>query len=279
MTGPADAAGGSYATVLTAGVASLGLLGGMRWLRGSSPNDNVKKEAQLQLNYLEDIGEITAKPDCVIVLGGGKPVAQNLPPPWAASRCDAAIEIYQKVGPVHILCLSGGTAHASQLMNAKGLPVWESEASAMYMIERGVDPKHISMETSSYDTIGNAYFARVSFTDIQGWRNLVVVTSKFHMNRTKACFEWIYGAAPKKNYCLSFLSSEDMGLEPNILKLRMEREESRASKTIDLKNKYPSLKSILTFLSTEHGMYAPAMMRKPSKVEISDEVKQSYVVL
>ena len=91
------------------------------------------------------------------------------------------------------------------------MPVWESAASAAYLVNNhGVDPGAIFMETTSYDTIGNAYFTRVQICDVKGWENVWVVTSEFHMPRTKAIFEWIFAASggpPKRRYRMSFLTA------------------------------------------------------------------------
>ncbi len=66
------------------------------------------------------------------------------------------------------------------------------------------------METTSYDTIGNAYFTRVQICDVKGWEKVWVVTSEFHMARTRAIFEWIFaaeGGPAKRRYRMNFFSS------------------------------------------------------------------------
>ena len=95
-----------------------------------------------------------------------------------------------------------------------------------------VDEDRLFVETTSYDTISNAFYARTSFTDVTGWRKLLVVTNevsersitscslfidyinnlllncmvlsviwlsvisntiqKFHIHRSKAIFDWIF---------------------------------------------------------------------------------------
>ena len=60
----------------------------------------------------------------------------------------------------------------------------------------------ILAETCSYDTIGNAFFARTVHTDPRGLRRLLIVNSKFHMPRTEAIFRWVFGAAPDCGYDL-----------------------------------------------------------------------------
>jgi uncharacterized SAM-binding protein YcdF (DUF218 family) len=45
---------------------------------------------------------------------------------------------------------------------------------------------------SSYDTVGNAYFSLAIHALPAGWRRLAVVTSDFHMPRSRALFAGVY---------------------------------------------------------------------------------------
>jgi hypothetical protein len=58
---------------------------------------------------------------------------------------------------------------------------------------QGVPPSHLLKESQSYDTVGNAYFSLTIHALPAGWRRLAVVTSAFHMGRTKAIFDHCYG--------------------------------------------------------------------------------------
>jgi len=199
--------------------------------------------------------------DAILVLGGGRPIKRSLPPPWVTSRCDLAAEAHKKLNSPPILTLSAGTAHADQLLNERGLPVWESEASALYLISNHEMPtKKIFMETSSYDTIGSAYFARTSFCQVFGWKKLLIITSQFHMPRSRAVFDWVFNApategAVNPGYELLYLESQNTGLDEDILNARLEREEIGRKRVESQERKYDTLLKILTFLTTEHGMY------------------------
>lgn len=50
-------------------------------------------------------------------------------------------------------------------------------------------------EVSSYDTVGNAYFSLTIHALPSGWRRLAVVTSHFHMPRSRALFADLYQLA------------------------------------------------------------------------------------
>ena len=40
-------------------------------------------------------------------------------------------------------------------------------------------------ETTSFDTIGNAFYSRNDHCSLAGWRRLLVITSEFHLARTR----------------------------------------------------------------------------------------------
>lgn len=61
--------------------------------------------------------------DAVLVLGGGVPLKEKLPPKWVQARAEAAAKVYKCLArkPV-LLTLSAGTAHVPQLLDSHGLP-------------------------------------------------------------------------------------------------------------------------------------------------------------
>jgi uncharacterized SAM-binding protein YcdF (DUF218 family) len=61
---------------------------------------------------------------------------------------------------------------------ADGLPIWESTASAAYLQKRYGLIDNVYVETTSFDTIGNAFYARTTHTDIAGWKRLLIVTNE-----------------------------------------------------------------------------------------------------
>ena len=59
--------------------------------------------------------------------------------------------------------------------------LWESTACAAYLMNHPkypVEERLLYVETSSYDTISNAFFARSTMTDVAGWRKLLIVTNE-----------------------------------------------------------------------------------------------------
>lgn len=226
------------------------------------------------------------------------------PPFYVEKRCDDAMEVLRRrlnvgvesnrirVQPktLPILCLSAGTAHMPQLLSTDGLPIWESTACASYIKNNSdanglkLGNESIYVETSSYDTIGNAYFARTAHTDPRGWRKLLVVTNEFHMMRTQKIFDWIFslGADRNDNYQVFYLESPNVGMDPDVVRARKEREASSAKSVDKLSRKYSgSLGDIHRFFTQDHALYAAEALVDRGRATdqenaVNDAVKKSY---
>lgn len=124
------------------------------------------------------------------------------------------------------------------------------------------------IETSSYDTIGNAFFARTVFTDVRDWRRVLVVTSRWHMDRTKQIFDWVFSAPSKSeatqaklghkemySYHMRYLMAKDSGMDEHEISDRASKEVGRMQRNREHMQKYKSLCQISSFLNEEHGMY------------------------
>src|SRR5215831_15708372 len=125
--------------------------------------------------------------DAVIVPGGGVRQGGELSP-WVKDRFDVAIE---RSGKAPIVCLSAGTPHRPNPLDETGRPIFEASAGAHYLLRKGFPAERIYIEAASWDTVGNAYFARTMHTDPSGCRRLLVITSEHHMARTAAIFRWV----------------------------------------------------------------------------------------
>ncbi len=190
--------------------------------------------------------------DLIIVPGGGVRVDGTLPP-WSQSRFDRALEIR---GNAPILCLSAGTVH-------KSAPLPEAVAGAHYLIDKGLEPESIIIEKASWDTIGNAFFARTIHTDLGPWRRLVVVNSAFHMERTEAIFRWVFGLAPDLGYELFFETVPDVGMPSADLEFRCARERTSLSRVEALRARILTMSGLHEFLFTGHDAYSAAGLLKP----------------
>ncbi len=194
--------------------------------------------------------------DAVIVPGGGVQDDGRLTE-WAASRFDRALQL-QPGGP--FLALSGGTPH-------KPAQVIEAYAGAKYLLSLGVASECIYTEISSYDTIGNAFFARVQHCDVRRWRRLLVVTSRFHLPRTEAIFRWLFALAPISGYDLTFEASADDGMPSELLTARLEREAASLEAFQDKADRFHSLAEVHAWLYADHGAYRAESVVTPRPVD------------
>ncbi len=135
---------------------------------------------------------------------------------------DHAISKYRDA---YIVTLSAGTTHKPPPLDVNGYPIFESVAAAHYLMRHGILPERILIETSSYDTIGNAYFSRMIHIDPLSLKKLLIVTSEFHMPRTQVIFEWVYHLEGlPQDYDLEFHLVNDEGIDADLLAARRARE-------------------------------------------------------
>lgn len=228
--------------------------------------------------------------DVILVMGGGRPKDKQTPPLWVRSRLDAAARIYnhqyrEADRKPAILAVNGLSSHVVCPLNDRGLPIRHSDAAAQYLVrKRGIEAENIFMETTSYDTIGGAFFSRVQFTEIRGWRRLLVVTCDWHAQRVKSVFDWIFSASyqpSNRPYNITFLGLKETGLSEYILQARKEKEKKSLANVAELREKYSTLIEIQDFLCMEHDMYSAKRLVAddwPSGGvgSISKDVKISY---
>lgn len=143
-------------------------------------------------------GTVIRALDAVLIVGGGVPSSLDKPPRYVQRRCDDGAAVVRRHDnitaadsgrlrqPLPILCLSAGTKHLPQLLSADGLPIFESTSCAAYLEETFDLTKYVYVETTSFDTIGNAFFARTTHTDINGWRHLLIVTNKVRVSSSNS---------------------------------------------------------------------------------------------
>jgi len=158
-------------------------------------------------------------------------------------------------------------------MTTEGLPIWESTAAAGSLLDRGLPASALLVETTSFDTIGNAFFARTSHADLAGWRTVAIITSDFHMPRTRAIFEWIF---PHIN--LVFISTPAVGLSAEAVDARKQREKRSLDSITLLRTQYPKLHDVRNFITTQHELYTAQKLvqRASSMTKLDPKLLASY---
>ncbi len=141
------------------------------------------------LNSGSDVENI--KIEHIFVLAGGQ-LSTGCVNMWVKERLDISLKIANQNNKSIIYCLGGGTYHKNPILNIYGHVIHESKSCSNYLIKSGFDPKRIKREWSSYDTIANGFFACTNFIIPLKIKDFVLITSEFHMERSKVIFNFFY---------------------------------------------------------------------------------------
>jgi len=188
--------------------------------------------------------------DAIIIPGGGVRGGGVLPP-WVIARFDRAIEV---AGDAWLMPLSAGTPYRPPPIDERGFPISEARAGAEYLQDRGIDPRRVLIEESSYDTIGNAYFSRVIHIVPRGFRRVLVVTSAFHLARAEAVFGWVY-SLDGPCCAVEFESVPDIGVDAEALEARLSKERTSLELFQKMSAGIGTLPELHHWLFTEHAAY------------------------
>lgn len=188
-----------------------------------------------------------------ILIPGGGLTPEGMLPEWVRLRFDRALVRY---AGEWLIPLSAGTTHKPPPLNKRGFPIFEAQAGAVYLLEKGIPREKILVEACSYDTIGNAYFARMLHCEPRGLRQLHVITSAFHLPRTEAIFRWVFGLdVTGEPYDLSFEATPDAGIAPDALAARVVKEQEGLLRVAKQRKQFDTLAKLHQFLFTEHAAY------------------------
>jgi hypothetical protein len=191
--------------------------------------------------------------DAVLIPGGGLTDAGELPP-WVVNRLERALA-YGSAD--FFITLSGGTCHKPPPLDERGFPRFESVVAARYLLDHGVAREKLLYETASYDTLGNAFFARTQHLEPRRLRSLLVITSGFHMARTRAMFAFVCGLTPHAvDFQLEFEAVPDVGLDPEVLAARNAREAASLESFLQRSKSVTNMAQLHHWLFAQHSAYS-----------------------
>lgn len=95
----------------------------------------------------------------------------------------------------------------------------EAQVGKDYLLERGVQ-EHILLEEESRDTLSNAFYCRKNIIDPKQIKEFTVITSAFHMEKTKFVFQFVFG----ENYTIHYITSPNGNVNKQELQARIESE-------------------------------------------------------
>lgn len=125
------------------------------------------------------------KYDCMIILGGGVNKDSSLPS-VVEDRLELAIKLYLK-GHSNNFILSGNIGSKNE---NKKIP--EAIAMQYFLLSRRIPVKRLILEDKSKDTFENAYYCK-EICKKNNFKDIILITSKFHMPRAKAIFNLFFG--------------------------------------------------------------------------------------
>ncbi|MGB0467667.1 MAG: YdcF family protein [Pontibacterium sp.] len=209
--------------------------------------------------------------DAVIIPGGGV-AGQGELPEWTVRRLECALA-YQNSR--YFIALSAGTTHKPLPLDEHGHTLFESVLASRYLQKKGVAADKLLYETASYDTLGNAYFLKVIHIDPLKLKRIKIITSEFHMPRTRAIFEFIFGPCFTDQPCeLSFETVSDKGLDESVLQQRRLREQQSLEQFLQRSARVTRIEQLHQWLFSEHKAYSFA---EPDRREVLDKrVLASY---
>eukprot|EP00039_Didymoeca_costata_P014210 m.227043 g.227043 ORF g.227043 m.227043 type:complete len:218 (+) comp15970_c0_seq2:88-741(+) len=214
--------------------------------------------------------------DAVIVPGGGL-TKDGQPNSFVEARLDSAAQFKGKCK--YFILLSRGTPHKPPPTDGTGQPIDEASASAAYLHKKHSIPENqMLLDTWSLDTIGNAYFAAAMLCAPLSLKKLMVVTSEFHIARTKCIFNWVFPLFIEQ-VSIAFQNSPNTGLDTENLEGRRTKEAASSRTVIAHSEKYKTKDAFVRFLFTEHGAYrvdTTGVAIQERKAEVPTSVASTY---
>ena len=110
-------------------------------------------------------------------------------------RVDKCIELYN-AQQAKTITMSG----AHNFNNWKNEPCTHAYGMTVYAFKREVPVEDIVIEDHSLDTVGQAIFTKVVHAVPRGWKDIIVVSSDYHLDRVRAVFDFVYGPGTRIRY-------------------------------------------------------------------------------
>ena len=191
----------------------------------------------------------------IFVLSGGLSNSGDIHT-FVRHRLDKAVELYKTIDNSIIVVLSGGTSHKPPLLDSNGYVIHESTVCAKYLNSRGVLSEHLLREWASYDTIGNGYFAFLNYVNPLDISSFTVITSQFHIDRTKVIFDYFNSLICQSSKTINYISTDNFNIRSDDLALRINKENNSTDMFIEnIVNKIFTLTQFTTWFYTKHNIY------------------------
>jgi vancomycin permeability regulator SanA len=122
--------------------------------------------------------------DCIIVLANEMDKEGNLNLE-STSRVKLASDSYSNNSSTTLITCGWNYRKDSKL--------FIGDVMKEFAVKLGVPSEKIITELNSRDTVGDAFFTKHNILTNRKWKNILVVTSDYHVDRTLSIFKFIYG--------------------------------------------------------------------------------------
>ena len=154
-----------------------------------------------------------------------------------------------------IITSTGYTINKKPFLDKNGYPVLESVVSARYLvIKYAIAESSIVAESFSRDTIGNIYIAFQLIILPLKIREVVIVTSAYHLERVKEIVDLVQSAF-NYPFSIKFESAEDPNFDKEVMSAMREREKQSIKNVQQLKYKLVSAEQFTQWFYAEHDAY------------------------
>jgi uncharacterized SAM-binding protein YcdF (DUF218 family) len=168
-------------------------------------------------------------------------------------RVEAAVRLFESRSTDRIL-MSGRCTPGRE----EGLKETEAETMRQYAIKLGVPASAIMVEEKAMDTVGNAMYTRGMVDGLPEVRRIIVVTSDYHVERTRYLFVKAFGSARPISFIGAYIdmSKEDRDALEQKEREKVEKMRELYGKIVD--GDYPSFrKEVLA----HHNLYKKRVSR------------------
>ena len=186
---------------------------------------------------------------------------------WVIERLDKAIEL-DICNNSLFYCIGGGTYHKPPLLDINKYTIHESTTSAKYLINNNIPANRIYTEWSSYDTIGNGFFSFLNFIIPLKLKSIYIITSVFHMERTKLIFDFFNKLFDAKIIIKYIETKNNMDFE--LLSIRSQREKNSYINFTDTIKSINTLSDFYIWFYNDHGAYNATNFNKVLNCKLSN---------
>ncbi len=146
-----------------------------------------------------------------------------------------------------------------------------ADAFKSYIVKLGLRDEQILTEENSRDTVGDAVFTRLNLVEPLGFRKFCVVTSNYHVTRTRKIFNFVYGS----NFRLDVIGA-DVKFDDSFLSKESESEIAFDRTFCDVN--VSDIGQIMEALRNNHPFYNGKIYPKIQTANLTAEAGHDWLV-